>query len=98
MDFTSEEINEFKCDCIEMLDESEKIFLKGSDSFSQEQYNTIFRCFHSLKGGAGMFGFQKIQSHMHKLEADFLNYKDNKLISSEAVSSFLMESIKLEII
>lgn len=89
MDFSNEEIPEFKNDCIEMLDESESIFLQGLQQMSQEHYNIIFRCFHSLKGGAGMFGFKAVQIHMHNLENEFLKFKDEKKFSSDSIAFFL---------
>lgn len=89
MDFTPEEINEFRLDCTEMLDQSEQVFVRGVENISQEEYNTVFRCFHSLKGGAGMFGFTTIQTFLHHLENEFLKFKDDKKFSSEAINFFL---------
>ncbi len=33
-----------------------------------ENYNSIFRSFHSLRGGAGVFGLESLRTHMYKLE------------------------------
>lgn len=62
-------LDEFKIEAAELFESAENSFLeidKGEDFSSN--FNSIFRAFHSLKGAAGMFGINDLQSHMHKLE------------------------------
>jgi FixJ family two-component response regulator/HPt (histidine-containing phosphotransfer) domain-containing protein len=63
-------IEEFKIEAAEMFESAEEGLLnidKGHDFNSN--YNSVFRSFHSLKGAAGMFGLESLQTHMHKLES-----------------------------
>ncbi|MFK8138204.1 MAG: response regulator [Bdellovibrionales bacterium] len=69
MDFDQEMIEEFKIEAFDMLDQAESSLLaidKGEDF--NENYNNIFRAFHSLKGGAGMLGLEEVQKQTHFLE------------------------------
>ena len=89
-DFTAEEIEEFVNEALDLLDEAEKNLLKieqGSD-FSK-LYNSIFRVFHSVKGGAGMVGMGDLQNHMHQIENHFQQLKNTAYLSKEMVTYFL---------
>lgn len=90
LNFSSEEIQEFTQEATEMLDESEEILgkLKSGADF-QSSYDSIFRVFHSLKGGAGMLGMTALQDHMHQLETTFTGYRQLESISEEQISSIL---------
>ncbi|WP_395300427.1 chemotaxis protein CheA [Enterobacter sp. ECC-175] len=53
----------------ELLAEMEQLLLQlDVDAPEQEQLNAIFRAAHSLKGGAGTFGFTALQETTHLLE------------------------------
>ncbi|MBR9835559.1 MAG: chemotaxis protein CheA, partial [Alphaproteobacteria bacterium] len=53
----------------ELLDDMERHLLAlEPDNPDQEQLNAIFRAAHSIKGGAGTFGFDVLQSSTHLLE------------------------------
>ncbi len=85
-----EMIADFRLEATEMFDESEDGFLKiekGGDF--QSVYNEIFRAFHSLKGASGMFGFTDLQSHMHKLESLFEQFKGKDRMEKVFVDYFL---------
>lgn len=90
MDFSTEEIEEFKNEAVELLDEAEQhlLSLEKGIEFS-EVYNGIFRVFHSLKGGAGMLKLGKLQSHMHQLENHYQQCKNLGSLSTELTSYFL---------
>lgn len=90
MDFSSEEIEEFKNEALELLDEAEKHLLaleKGGDF--TKTYDAVFRVFHSLKGAAGMLSMLELQSHMHQLENHYQQCKPLKTLSKETISYFL---------
>ncbi len=90
MEFNSEEIEEFKNEATELLDDAEKNLLsleKGGDF--AKTYAAVFRVFHSLKGGAGMLGMQELQSHMHHLENHYQECKHLKSIPAHIASYFL---------
>ena len=53
----------------EALDSMEAALLKlDVGAPSPEGINTVFRVAHSIKGGAGMFGFKDVASFTHTLE------------------------------
>ncbi len=69
VDFSEDEIDEFKSDAAEMFDGAERDLLaldKGGDF--RAIYDSLFRVFHSLKGAAGMMALVALQEHMHRLE------------------------------
>jgi FixJ family two-component response regulator/HPt (histidine-containing phosphotransfer) domain-containing protein len=81
---------EFKIEAGEMLDESEELLLeldKGEEF--EGRYNGIFRAFHSLKGAAGMFGLDELQTLMHGLETLFEKLKTIGKISKDQCDYFL---------
>lgn len=62
-------IEEFHLEAQEIFEEAEEALLgldRGEDF--QGCFNGLFRAFHSLKGAAGMFGLDRLQTHMHYLE------------------------------
>lgn len=82
---------EFSVEAGELLDESEDALLeldKGKDP--QECYNLVFRCFHSLKGSAGMMGLDDMQKHMHLVEDRFQSFSDKVEELKGMVDYFLM--------
>jgi FixJ family two-component response regulator/HPt (histidine-containing phosphotransfer) domain-containing protein len=83
-------IEEFKIEAQEMFENSEDGFLKieKGEEFTSN-YNLIFRAFHSLKGAAGMFGLDDLQSHMHKLESLFEAQKTNGKLEKAQIDYFL---------
>ncbi len=69
-----DEMEEFKLtffeECDELLiDMEERLMAMEEGSEDSEALNAIFRCAHSIKGGAGAFGFDAIVAFTHKLEA-----------------------------
>lgn len=85
-----EMVDEFKIEAAEMFEQAEEGFLaieKGENFF--ENFNLIFRSFHSLKGAAGMFGLMELQSHMHKLESLFEAQKPKGTIAKAQIDYFL---------
>jgi len=83
-------IEEFKVEAQEMFENSEDGFLKieKGENFT-ENYNLIFRAFHSLKGAAGMFGLDDLQGHMHKLESLFEAQKNAGKLDKAQIDYFL---------
>lgn len=83
-------LHDFMIEAEEIIEEAEIGLLemdKGSDF--QDNYNAVFRAFHSLKGAAGMFGLDALQSHMHKLESLFEEKKNDGTIAKEQIDYFL---------
>ncbi len=72
-------LEEFSIEASELLEDAEESLLSiegGTDI--EGNFNKVFRSFHSLKGSAGMMGFEEIQKHMHLSEDRFESFKENK--------------------
>ena len=62
-------LKEFFNEAFELFEEAETALLEiEKDIDFDKNFNCLFRAFHSIKGGAGMFELTVIQSHMHYLE------------------------------
>lgn len=81
---------EFMIEAQELFDESESslINIDNGEDFL-ENYNAVFRCFHSLKGAAGMFELKELQAHMHKIEDMFEREKDVRSIAKDKIDFYL---------
>lgn len=67
----------FLLECDEGLDIAERSLLACKDgNGDQESINSIFRAVHSIKGGAGAFGFIPLQSFTHKFETVLQQVRD----------------------
>src|SRR5689334_18255550 len=58
-----------------------------------ETINTIFRTAHSIKGGAGMFGFNEIASFTHTMETLLDELRSNKLQVTTPMCDGLLQSV-----
>lgn len=85
-----EMIKEFKEEAAELLEDAENglmALVKGAEF--QSNYNQIFRSFHSLKGGAGMFGLIEVQGHLHQIETQFESLNGEGSITESQIDYFL---------
>lgn len=78
-------------ECFELLEEmEEKLLQLDVENAQKDELNAIFRCAHSIKGGAGAFGFDNIASFTHILEALLDKMREGELEPSpEAVDTLL---------
>lgn len=84
------EVEEFKQEAADLLDSAEKVLLTYHTSTNfDDDYNSIFRVFHSLKGAAGMLNLMELQSHMHKVENLFQGLKGKGKLPKAHVEFFL---------
>lgn len=73
-----------------MLLEAEESFIRLSKGESfQQNFNQIFRAFHSLKGAAGMFELDVLQSYMHTLEDQFESLREIGKLTENQIDYFL---------
>lgn len=74
------ELEDFLEELSERLDESEQILLDietmGSDSF---RINLLFRSIHTIKGTAGMYGFDDLVSMTHAVETILDGYRESEM-------------------
>jgi DNA-binding response OmpR family regulator/HPt (histidine-containing phosphotransfer) domain-containing protein len=85
-----EMIEEFKVEAAEMFQNAEEGLLniyKGLDF--DTNFNIVFRSFHSLKGGAGMFGLAALYNHMRKVESLFEAQKKHGGLKKNQIYYFL---------
>jgi two-component system chemotaxis sensor kinase CheA len=86
----AEIINVFFQESDEGLDAMEAGLLSLEDGSDSETINTIFRAAHSIKGGAGTFGFGEISKFTHAVETLLDQMRNGtRGISSDAVQVLL---------
>lgn len=86
-------IEEFKLEVFELIQEAEDALLKlESNEDFDECFNAIIRCFHSIKGGAGMFEIKEVQSFMHTNENLIEKYKAGAKFP-EGLINFLFQAM-----
>jgi len=75
----------------EHLDHMEELLLAlDIEHADAEQLNAIFRAAHSIKGGAGTFGFSDIADLTHEMETVFDRIRKGEMAASaELVNAFL---------
>lgn len=91
------EINEFSgvffSEAEELLAEMEQQLLKlNVDRPDAEELNAIFRAAHSLKGGAGTFGFSLLQQTTHLLENILDNARSGRLTLTRTIINLFLQA------
>lgn len=77
----------------ELMADMEKYLLElDLDSPDREVLNAIFRAAHSIKGGAGTFGFSVLQQTMHILENLLDDVRSGKLQINDPIRDLFLES------
>jgi two-component system chemotaxis sensor kinase CheA len=78
----------------ELLDAMEAALLRlAPGAADTETVNTIFRVAHSIKGGAGMFGFNEIASFTHTLETLLDELRSNRMAVTGTICDGLLASV-----
>ena len=90
MAFDENELAEFKSEALDLIEEAEKNLLEVESGHDfQPRYDAIFRCFHSLKGAAGMLELENLRMHMHHLEDLFATFQQTLKIAPIEITFFL---------
>ncbi|WP_223871834.1 Hpt domain-containing protein [Candidatus Dactylopiibacterium carminicum] len=63
------------------------------DSPDKDDLDSIFRAAHSIKGGAGIFGFQKLAGLTHILESHLDRLRKGTARMSEAIADELLGAV-----
>lgn len=92
-----DEMEEFKQtffdECSELLtDMEERLMHMEEASEDIESLNAIFRCAHSIKGGAGAFGMDAIMNFTHTLEALLDKMREGQLPVTQNAIDLLLQS------
>ncbi|EMR14274.1 chemotaxis protein CheA [Methylophaga lonarensis MPL] len=77
----------------EGLDVMENGLLNLAQDSSSEAINTIFRAAHSIKGGAGTFGFNTISSFTHLMETLLDEIRNEQRAISNELTGVLLKSV-----
>jgi two-component system, chemotaxis family, sensor kinase CheA len=89
----SNEIEEFKIEIFELLDNAENALLEFDklppNQSAPKLYDEVFRAYHNIKGAAGMMEWDELQHHVHKLENELMLHKENATIPKNLISWFL---------
>jgi len=72
-------LQEFVVDSREMLEDIEPALVELESNYEEETINKIFRCFHSIKGGAGFLNLNNIQKITHAAETLLDLFRKGKL-------------------
>ncbi len=79
-------------ECLELLGTMEENLIGLDASASNDTLNAIFRCAHSIKGGAGAFGFTSIAQFTHILEALLDKLREGKLSVTRELTDLLLRA------
>jgi len=80
-------------ECAEHLAEMERILVSLPDEGpDEEQLNAIFRAAHSIKGGAGIFGFQDMTVVTHVLESLLDRMRSHEIAFSTIMVDLFLEA------
>ena len=80
-------------ECAEHLAEMEQILLSlGDQQPDPEQLNAVFRAAHSIKGGAGIFGFDDMTVVTHVMESLLDRIRKNEIPFSASMIDLFLEA------
>lgn len=83
-------------ECYELLEDMEqRLFALDEDNADIEELNAIFRCAHSIKGGSGAFGFDKIKNFTHILEGLLDGMREGRIPATREAVDALLASVDI---
>jgi two-component system chemotaxis sensor kinase CheA len=86
----------FRDEARELLDDMERLAMAiESGETSREDIDALFRDVHTIKGSAGMFGFERLSRSAHKLESIMDSYRsggEHSHAPPSALASLLLEA------
>lgn len=81
-------------ECKELVKDMEESLVNlDQESADTEALNAIFRCAHSIKGGAGAFNLTRLAAFTHILEAVLDQLRTHKLSVTQDLVDILLESV-----
>lgn len=84
-------LDTFVAECHELLEQMEQSLLALEDQpGDRELLDAVFRAAHTIKGSAGMFGFEQIVSFTHRLENLLDKLRAGELRLGSALSALLL--------
>ncbi|HBM51920.1 MAG TPA: hypothetical protein DDZ97_02380, partial [Deltaproteobacteria bacterium] len=92
--FDPEAVKLFLEEATDMQDQIEESLLTlEGDPSNQDAVNNAFRGFHTIKGGAGMIGFEELQKYTHEVEFLLSDVRGGSRNVTEELISTLLSSI-----
>jgi two-component system chemotaxis sensor kinase CheA len=83
-------------ECNELLtDMQDKVIILDSGQADSDLLNAIFRCAHSIKGGAATLGFEQVAHFTHSLESLLDLMRAGKMEPSKEIIDVLLQSIDI---
>ncbi|WP_136516061.1 chemotaxis protein CheW [Geomonas edaphica] len=80
-------------ECAENLAQMEQILISlGDREPDQEQMNAIFRAAHSIKGGAGIFGFDDMTVVTHVMESLLDRLRNHEIVFAPGMIDLFLEA------
>lgn len=94
------EMDQFKkiyfIECFELLSNMEQLLMELDEAaIDLETVNAIFRCAHSIKGGAGGFGFKRLSQVTHVLETLLDILREGKAKLNQSMIDCLLSSVDI---
>lgn len=91
-----EAFNTFLAESREMLEEMERLLLElesccADEGHDVEQLNALFRCVHTIKGSAGLFGLDPVVAFTHVVENLLDRLRDGKINLTAPLSALLLK-------
>lgn len=95
---TQNDMDRFKqtyiTECYELLEDMEQLLMSlDEEKIDLEQVNAIFRCAHSIKGGAGAFGYTRLSQVTHVLETLLDGLREGKASVTQSMIDTLLASV-----
>jgi len=88
--------DEFVSEIRELLDSAEPDFLameKSGDNVSPDLINRAFRAIHSIKGTAGLGGFESLRNLSHGLESVLVKIRDGEMMPDAEKSDAMLAAM-----
>ncbi len=92
-DFLRDALPSFISESVELLDQLEQLLLELEDRPSdRELLDALFRCAHTIKGSAGLFGLDEIVAFTHHVETFLDALREGKTHLTGKTSAVLLQS------
>ena len=88
-----EALPDFISEAAEQSDSIESLLLEIEESpQDKELLNSLFRCAHTIKGSAGLFGLHRVVEFTHHVETLLDKMREGEIAFSESIGTLLLES------
>ncbi|RFA28389.1 chemotaxis protein CheA [Alkalilimnicola ehrlichii] len=85
-------LDTFLAESVDMLEQMERLLLElEEDAGDPEQLSALFRCVHTIKGSAGLFGFDHVVEFAHAVENVLDRLRDGLIEFDTTLSGLLFQ-------